>query len=187
MSIIARQSTARTFMVGPILDADGVAVTGAAVSALKISKNGGAPAALNGSATLTHRHTGHYSLSLTTSDTDTVGSAEVVIDSTTNAMPIKVITVVEEAVYDTLFAADANLLTAIADAVLTRDSSNWQATAPQKSLGTAVMKATHKIAPAGSTLQIFRSDGTTVHAEQALTTDASIEPIREIGGATAPD
>lgn len=105
--IIARQSTARTVTVGPILDADGVAVTDGVVADLLISKNGGAPAALNGSATLTHRNTGFYSLALTTSDLDTVGQAEVVIDDTVNAMPTKEITVVEEAVYDALFAASA--------------------------------------------------------------------------------
>lgn len=108
MSIIAKQSTARTVIVGPILDADGVAVTDAVVGDLKISKNGGAPGALNGSATLTHRNTGHYSLALTTSDTDTVGQAEIVIDDTTNAMPVKAITIVEEVIYDALFAASAN-------------------------------------------------------------------------------
>ena len=106
--IIAKQSTARTVIVGPILDADGVAVTDAVVGDLKISKNGAAPAALNASATLTHRNTGHYSLALTTSDTDTVGSLEVVIDDTTNAMPVKSITVVEEAIYDALFGASAS-------------------------------------------------------------------------------
>jgi hypothetical protein len=105
--IIARQSTARTVMVGPVLDADGVAVTGGVVADVKISKNGGAPAALNGSATLTHRHTGYYSLALTTSDLDTVGQAELVMDDTVNAMPMKEVTVIEEAVYDALFAASA--------------------------------------------------------------------------------
>jgi hypothetical protein len=105
--IIARQSTARTVMVGPILDADGVAVTDGVVGDFKISKNGGAPAALNASATLTHRNTGHYSLALTASDLDTVGQAEIVIDDTTNACPVKEISVIEEAVYDALFAASA--------------------------------------------------------------------------------
>jgi hypothetical protein len=107
MSIIARQSTARTVTVGPVLDADGVAVTNGVVGDLKIAKNGGAPAALNGSATLTHRHTGFYSLALTASDLDTVGQAEVTIDDTTNSMPLKELTVIEEAVYDALFAASA--------------------------------------------------------------------------------
>jgi hypothetical protein len=105
--LIARQSTARTVTVGPILDADGVAVTGCVVGDLKLSKNGGAPAALNASATLTHRHTGFYSLALTASDFDTVGTGEVTIDDTVNAMPMKEFTVVEEAVYDALFAASA--------------------------------------------------------------------------------
>jgi hypothetical protein len=105
--IIAKQSTARTVTVGPVLDADGVAVTDGVVADFKIAKNGGAPAALNGSATLTHRNTGHYSLALTASDLDTVGQAEVVIDDTVNACPVKEITVVEEAVYDALFGASA--------------------------------------------------------------------------------
>jgi hypothetical protein len=105
--IIARQSTARTVTVGPVLDADGVAVTGGVVADFKISKNGGAPAALNGSATLTHRHTGHYSLALTATDLDTVGQAEIVIDDTVNACPAKELTVIEEAAYDVWFAASA--------------------------------------------------------------------------------
>jgi hypothetical protein len=105
--IIARQSTARTVMIGPVLDADGVAVTGGVVADFKISKNGAAPAALNGSATLTHRHTGHYSLALTASDLDTVGQAEVVIDDTVNACAPKELTVLEEAVYDVFYPASA--------------------------------------------------------------------------------
>ena len=50
--IIARQSTAKTFMVGPVLDADGVAVTDCVIGDFKLSKNGAAPAAFNLS--LTH-------------------------------------------------------------------------------------------------------------------------------------
>jgi hypothetical protein len=107
MSEIARQSTARTFIVGPVLDADGAAVTDGVIADFKLSKNGAAPAAFNGSATLTHRHTGFYSLAATTSDLDTVGSAVATIDDGTNACPPLRITVVEEAVYDALFAASA--------------------------------------------------------------------------------
>lgn len=107
MSLIARQSTARTLIVGPVLDADGVAVTDSVVADIKLAKNGAAPAALNGSATLTHRATGHYSLALTATDLDTVGQAEIISDDTVNAMPVKALTVIEEAVYDILFAASA--------------------------------------------------------------------------------
>lgn len=83
--IIATPGVAITLTIGPVLDADGVAVTDCVVGDFKISKNGGAPGALNGSATLTHRHTGHYSLALTVDDVDTVGTAEVTLDDTTNS------------------------------------------------------------------------------------------------------
>jgi hypothetical protein len=105
--IIARQSTDRTMMVGPVLDASGVAVTDCVIGDFKISKNGAAPAALNASATLTHRNTGHYSLLAKAADLSDVGQAEIVIDDTVNACPTKEITVLEEAVYDALFAASA--------------------------------------------------------------------------------
>lgn len=107
MSLIARQSTARTIMVGPVLDSAGAAVTTAVVGDFKISKNGAAPAALNGSATLTHRHTGNYSLALTATDLDTVGGAQVTLDKTTDTCPQKDIVVVEEAVYDGFYVASA--------------------------------------------------------------------------------
>ena len=53
--IISRQSTARTVIIGPVLDADGVAVTDGVVGDFEGSVNGGDPAALNGSATLNYR------------------------------------------------------------------------------------------------------------------------------------
>lgn len=100
--LLAKVSTARTVTVGPVLDADGVAVTGGVVGDFKISKNGGAPAALNGSATLTHRHTGFYSLALTTSDLDTLGTAEITIDDTVNSCALKEIMVLPADVWDAL-------------------------------------------------------------------------------------
>jgi hypothetical protein len=117
--IIARQSTARTIMVGPVLDAAGVAVTDGVVADFEGSVNGGDPVALNGSATLTHRGVGFYSLALTAADLATVGSFEVVINDTVNTCPIKPITVVEEAVYDAHFASGAlGFLAAADDATL---------------------------------------------------------------------
>jgi hypothetical protein len=105
--IIARQSTARTVTVGPVLDADGVAVTDGVVADFKISKNGGAPAALNGSATLTHRNTGHYSLALTASDHDTAGPAQVVIDDTVNACAPLNLFVMTAAAFDAQYGSSA--------------------------------------------------------------------------------
>jgi len=105
--IIARQSTAFEFSVGPVLDASGAAVTDCVVGDFKIKKTTGNYAALNGSATLTHVSAGTYDLVLTTSDTDTVGLATVSIDDGANACAPVRLQVVEEAVYDALFAASA--------------------------------------------------------------------------------
>lgn len=111
--MLARQNTARTFMIGPVLDASGVAVTDCVIGDFKVSKNGGAPAAFNGSATLTHRHTGHYSLAATASDFDTIGTMQAVIDDTVNSCQGKDFQVVEEGIYDVLYAADADIAGAV--------------------------------------------------------------------------
>jgi len=79
-------------------------------------------------------------------------------------------------------AADA--ANEIADAIMTRASSNWEASAPVKSLGTAVMKATHRTKDNAGTLEIYRSNGTTIHASQTITTDAANLPIDELTGAS---
>jgi hypothetical protein len=71
----------------------------------------------------------------------------------------------------------------IADAIMTRASSNWEATAPVKSLGAAVMKAVHRIRDNVGTLEIYRSDGLTIHASQVVTADATLNPVDELTGA----
>jgi len=105
--IPARQSTALETAIGPVLDADGVAVTGCVVGDFKIKKTTGNFAALNGSATLTHVSAGVYDLVLTTSDTDTVGLCCIAIDDTVNACASIYLQVMEEATYDDLYAASA--------------------------------------------------------------------------------
>lgn len=71
-------------------------------------------------------------------------------------------------------------------ALMTPAVSTWEDAADVRSLAVATMKAVHKIAPSGATLQIFKTNDTTVKAEQALTTDAALEPVSAIGGTTAP-
>jgi len=104
------------------------------------------------------------------------------LTSSSGIPEVKVASHAAGAVNASALATDA--VQEIADGIMTRASSNWEASAPAKSLGTAVMKAVHKIAPNGTDLEIFRSDGTTPHATQALTTDAALEPIESVGGAT---
>lgn len=107
MSVIVRQSTSYELSIGPVLDADGVAVTDCVVADFKIKKTTGNFAALNGSATLTHVSAGTYDLVLTTSDLDTVGLATIAIDDGANACASVRLQVIEEAVFDALFAASA--------------------------------------------------------------------------------
>jgi hypothetical protein len=102
-----RQSTAFEIAVGPVLDADGVAVTDCVIADFKLKKTTGNFAAFNGSATLTHVSAGVYDLVGTTSDSDTVGMLTVAIDDTVNACSPVRLQVLEEAVYDALYAASA--------------------------------------------------------------------------------
>ncbi len=106
--IPVRQSTAFETAIGPVLDADGAAVTGCVVGDFKIKKTSGNFAALNGSATLTHVSAGVYDLVLTTSDVDTVGLNVIAIDDTVNACASLYLQVMEEVIYDALYAASAN-------------------------------------------------------------------------------
>lgn len=107
-----RLGTSRTILVGPVLDSDGVAKTDLAVAAILASKNGGNPAALDGSATLTHKQTGHYLLLLTANDISALGCLELSINSTTDAMPIKSLNVLTAAAWDALHAASGGYVPA---------------------------------------------------------------------------
>jgi len=62
---LLKQSTASTVIVGPVLDANGAAVTTAVVGDFRIAKNG-TTATLSG-ATVTHDANGYYTIALTTS------------------------------------------------------------------------------------------------------------------------
>ncbi len=70
-----------------------------------------------------------------------------------------------------------------ADALMNRDTAFFEGTAPKRSLGTATMKAVHRTRDNAGVLEVFRSDGVTVHASQAVTVDAADLPIDELGGA----
>ena len=99
--MIAKQNTTKSFLVGPILDADGVAKTDEVVGSIKVTKNGsvGSP---NAASTLTHNHTGHYVYAANAADFDTLGEVEFSLNSGTNAMgPVK-FQVVPANVYDSV-------------------------------------------------------------------------------------
>ncbi len=100
----ARNGTAITILFGPVLDSAGAEYTSAAVSDVKISKNNGTPAALNGSATLTHKEVGIYELMLTTSDISAVGQATLTLSKTTYVAPPVSLIIRPATVYDALIA-----------------------------------------------------------------------------------
>lgn len=134
---ILKQSTAITFIVGPILDSAGAAKTDEVVGSIKVTKNGTVGAA-HGSATLTHDHAGKYKLALTANDTDTVGVLEISLNSGTNDMAIQRFNVVEEAIYDSMFASGASAV----DANVTKLAGDATAATRLKHMANAVVSGT---------------------------------------------
>ena len=112
-----KQSTAYTFRFGPFLDdTDGkTAETGLTISQadVRLSKNGGNFAQKNESSSSSHDEIGYYIVVLDTTDTNTVGELLVAVHES-GALPVfKTFQVVEEAIYDAVFAASATLITKI--------------------------------------------------------------------------
>lgn len=198
MSAWLRQSTTVTVRLGPFLDVTDAFTPETNVStAITVSKNHGAFGARSSATAIAHDANGWYSVELNTTDTGTAGP--LIIQATDIAVhgPVwREFMVLPANVWDALVAGGANYLPAdvkdmhpdiaalIADTTMTRASSNWEATAPAKSLGTAVMKSVHKTEDAAGTLNIYRSNGSTIHASQTITTDENNAPIDGLTGAS---
>jgi hypothetical protein len=124
-----KQATAsQSVLIGPFVDeTDGItAMTGLTIANtdIRLSKNGANIAAKN-SGGGTHDEIGYYTITLDATDTDTVGRLQLMVHAT-GAMPVyHEYQVLEEAIYDALYAAsatgalpvNASGLAAIADAV----------------------------------------------------------------------
>lgn len=98
--MLLKQSTAQTVVIGPILDADGVAVTTAVVTNISIAKNGSAAALTT--ETLTHLANGYYTLALTSGNTNTLGNLEVFVNNTAMSMTVFRWNVIAAQVYDSI-------------------------------------------------------------------------------------
>lgn len=103
---LLRQSTVATVLVGPVLDASGVAVTTAVVGDFRIAKEG-TTAVLSG-ATVTHDANGYYRIALTTGNTDTVGRLAIYSNNTAQSMGTMRFTVLLPSVYDAFIANATN-------------------------------------------------------------------------------
>lgn len=97
---LLKQSTAATVVVGPVLDADGAAVTTATVTNFSIAKNG-TVAALT-SETVTHSANGYYTIALTTGNTDTLGRLDIIVNASTMSMANHRYDVLVAATYDAI-------------------------------------------------------------------------------------
>lgn len=98
----AKQSTAATLIVGPILDSAGAEYASAVIGDLSISKNGGTLTALAAAATLTHIANGQYTLVMTTGNLDTLGRLQITCNKSTYQMPPIGLNVVPAMVFDSM-------------------------------------------------------------------------------------
>ena len=97
-----KQSTAATVLIGPVLDADGAAVTGAVIGDFRLAKNG-TVTTMSGN-TISHSHNGCYLISLTTANTDTLDRLSISMGNTAYGMTVFRYTVLTAAQYDALIA-----------------------------------------------------------------------------------
>ena len=114
-----KQSTAYTFRMGPFVDdTDGkTAETGLSIARadVRLSKDGGDFAQKTETSASLHDEIGYYIVILDATDTGTVGELLVAVHES-GALPVfKTFFVVEEAIYDAMFAPSATLVTKIND------------------------------------------------------------------------
>jgi hypothetical protein len=248
--MILRQATSQAVRFGPFLDSTDAVTpeTGLTIAQadMQLSKDGAAFAQKNAAGNATHDTDGWYSTTLDTTDTGTVGELILQVN-VTGAGPVWVRWyVVEEAVYDALYAASAagynavapldaagvraavglasadldtqlgNLATAaalatvdsnvdsiladtgtdgvaissatanqIADHILRRPLASARAsgdgdTVGFRSLLGAASKLVNRVAVSGTDLLTYAENDTTAIGTQAITTNASAEPITEL-------
>lgn len=104
----AKQSTAATVIIGPVLDSTGAEYASAVIGDLSISKNGGTLTALASAATLTLIANGQYTLVLTAGNIDTLGRAQITCNKSTYQMPSIELMVLPSTVFDALVTNAVN-------------------------------------------------------------------------------
>lgn len=219
----AKQSTAATLIVGPILDSAGAEYASAVIGDLSISKNGGTLTAMAAAATLTHIANGQYTLVTTTGNIDTLGRAQITCNKSTYQMPPVNLMVVPAMVFDSMvlgtdvmqvdvtqllgtawltpatagmpdvnvktYATDAISAAAvsaaaankIADHARRRTQANVEASSDGDavSLGSlyGLIQQGQESAASGTTLTVYKTDGTTSLGTKTLSTNAAADPV----------
>jgi len=111
-----RQSTAETVLMGPFVDSgDGDAEEGALTitnSEVRISKNSANIIPKSETTSLVHDELGFYTCLLNTTDTDTVGRLRLMVHETGALLVDQTYWVLEEAIFDAIYAASASAFNA---------------------------------------------------------------------------
>ncbi len=182
MAGFLRQSTAsQSRALGPFIDDTDFKTpkTGLTIANtdVKLVVNGGASANKN-SGGGTHRVNGVYGVTFDATDTATVGEMEVSVAVSTALVVFDKFTVLEEVVYDALFAASATGIPTgndNADALLDRNVAGGS------SSGRLVKEAFYflrnKWTVASGTLTVYATDDTTSSWTAAVSSDAAADPI----------
>lgn len=135
MAQTLKQSTAVDVLIGPFVDIlDGATSETGESPTVKLSKNGQALGAKSDATTPVSDADGYYNCELDATDTNTVGTMILTVAASATALPIRhEFQVMEEAVYDALFASSA----AAFDANQRVDVGSWLGTAVTTSGTTA--------------------------------------------------
>ena len=120
-----KQSTAATVLVGPVLDADGAAVTGAVIGDFRLAKNG-TVSTMSGN-TISHSHNGCYLITLTTANTDTLDRLSISVGNTSYSMTVFRYTVLTSGMFDALITNGRILRSTNSNSEILVTSSNHAA------------------------------------------------------------
>jgi hypothetical protein len=181
---------------------DGTIVANPGTITKKVSKDGGAVADVSASVTEEDTTYGQCSLVLSATEMNADAVWLYITDNTAGTVPLTLTIYTSANLLDDVKTDTAAILadtgtdgvlvaaaaaTAVADAMLKRDLDAVEATAPVHSLTGAALKLVSKVDDDGAgSLKTYKTNGTDVFSEQAITTGASLEPIDALGIATAP-
>lgn len=101
-----KQNVAKTVYVGPVLDASGAAVTTAVQADFRLVKNG-VPAVMSG-ATVSHDVNGFYTIALSGTNTNTIGTLDIGIGNSAMSMSNHRFLVLNPTTYDVLIELTAD-------------------------------------------------------------------------------
>ena len=176
----AKQSTAATLIVGPILDSTGAEFTTAVIGDLSISKNGGTLTAMASAATLTHIANGQYTLVTTTGNLDTLGRAQITCNKSTYQMPTVNLMVVPANVFDSMvLGTDALDVSAIQFAGQTITA------AAGVTLPSSIASPTNITSATGVTLAAVTHTGAVIPTVSSVTNGVTVTTNNDKTGYTA--